>query len=401
MESWSDSSLHASIGLEQLRFNRGLGAHCWSADGQRYIDLVCGQGPIILGHAHPAVIDAVMRQLSLGTMLPGPGPINDEFRRVLLALFPSNDDILTFKTGSEAVAAAIRLMRASTRRDLVLRIGFQGWHDQFVSPYMRCHSYGVEGFELDWPIGVPHRAYESLISTWDPADLDGIVDAVCTHGRTLAGVVIDPVQLEPTVAARILPKLSHALKDLGAMLIFDESKTGIRVHMGGAQALYGIHPDFTILSKALANGMPLAVVLGRNNLKELAQRSRIKGTFGNETAAIAAALTTLSVMRGVDGPRKLACRGQSLIDGLNTAIRDSGMDGIAKAVPYQWPCLPYVYFTDSRGDLEAIFHEGLVERGVLMLRRHMSFVNLALSEEDVNDVVAAAADTLSEMATVQ
>jgi glutamate-1-semialdehyde 2,1-aminomutase len=143
----------ASDYTSHLQFSHGIGARCWTTDGREYIDLICGQGPIILGHAHPSVISAVARQLQQGSMLPGPGPAYYRLREALLELYPHTQDMLTFKTGSEAVVAAIRLARAATGRYGVLRVGFHGWHDQLISPYVRCHSYDPTTFETTWPPG--------------------------------------------------------------------------------------------------------------------------------------------------------------------------------------------------------------------------------------------------------
>jgi glutamate-1-semialdehyde 2,1-aminomutase len=191
--------------------------------------------------------------------------------------------------------------------------------------------------------------------------------------------------------------LTRAIKDAGALLIFDESKTGFRVHLGGFQALYDVAGDLTVLSKALANGLPLAVVLGRRDLIALAQRARIKGTFGAETASIAAALATVETLAAEDAPRVLNETGTQLINGLNEVITSVGLQEHVSAVPYHWACMPYIRFTGSAQPLEDAFFFGLVRRGVLMLRDHMSYVSLALTTADVNRVMVAAHGALLEL----
>jgi len=173
--------------------------------------------------------------------------------------------------------------------------------------------------------------------------------------------------------------LSSALREAGALLVFDESKTGFRTHLGGAQALYGVAADITVLSKALANGLPLAVVLARRQLIELAQQARIKGTFGAETVSIAAALATVEILRSMDAPKLLNQRGAELIEGLSNVIKHLGLQEHVAALPYQWPCMPYVHFSGEKRGLQDAFHRGLVDRGVLMLRDHMSYISLASS----------------------
>jgi glutamate-1-semialdehyde aminotransferase len=218
-------------------------------------------------------------------------------------------------------------------------------------------------------------------------------------GSTLAAVIVDPVQLSLSDASSSvkMKNLVQAVHDAGAVLIFDESKTGFRVHLSGVQGLLGVAADLTVLSKALANGLPLAVVLGRTEVLNLARPARVKGTFGAETASIAAALATLHVLRDKDAPRSLNERGTQLLNGLNDAIRAVGVAERVTAVPYHWPCLPYIYFRGEARSLENAFHDGLVRRGVLMLRDHMSYISLALMPEHVDRVVTAAHQTLREL----
>jgi glutamate-1-semialdehyde aminotransferase len=332
-----------------------------------------------------------------GTLLPGPGPTFYQLREVLLELYPHATDVITFKTGSEAVAAAIRLARAYTGRETILRVGFHGWHDQVISPYVRCHSYDPMSFDESWPVGVPHTAYANLVRAWHGADPSELLTLVRAMGHELAAVIVDPVQFAPSSGVAAASELARAVRDVGALLIFDESKTGFRVHLGGVQALYGVAADLTVLSKALANGLPLAVVLGPAALIALAEPARIKGTFGAETASIAAALATLETLKGEDAPRVLCERGTQLIDGLTETIKSAGLHEQIAAIPYNWPCMPYVYFKGDARSLQDAFHIGLVRRGVLMLRDHMSYISLALTAADVDKIVSAADEVLREL----
>lgn len=387
----------ASDYVAHLRFSHGRGALCWTTDGHEYIDLICGQGPIILGHANPAVVDAVARELQNGSLLPSPGPAFYRLEERLLELYPHHEEMLAFKSGSEAVAAAIRLARAHTERSLVLRVGFHGWHDQVISPYVRCHSYDAEYFEQSWPSGVPHSIYAPVMRTWHGNNAHELVNCIRDISGDLAAVIIDPVQISPDDAVVILPKISQILHRSGALLILDESKTGFRVHMGGVQALYNVTGDLTILSKAIANGLPLAVVLARKDIIKLAQDVRIKGTFGPETASIAAALVTIRILEEEDGPSVLCERGTLLIRRLNDVIQTTGFSPSIVAVPYQWACMPYIHFRGAAADLQTPFHSSMVAKGVLMLRDHMSYISLGLTEGHVECVASAAFETLCKL----
>jgi glutamate-1-semialdehyde 2,1-aminomutase len=384
-------------GYAHLNFTRGSGAYCWTAEGRRYIDLVCGQGPVVLGHAHPAVTAAVTSQLERGILLPGPGPTLVELRQALLDLYPAYDDLLTFKTGSEAVAAAIRLCRAYTGRFKILRVGFHGWHDQLVSPYLRCHSYDEDLFEQTWPGGVPHMVYGPLTEVWHGSDPSELLSLVRASGEHLAAIIVDPVQLRPPGARSVAIRLEAEAKKLGALLVFDESKTGFRVHLGGVQGLYGMTADLTILSKALANGLPLAVILGHSQLTGLESSVRIKGTFRFELTAIAAAVATVRALREAAAPQRLAERGTELLEGLNAAFRGAGYGSGIEAVPYHWPCLPYIHFKQESAELKGAFYQGMLKRGVLMMQSHMNYISLALTSADVQAIIGAAEETLSEL----
>lgn len=378
--------------LSGMRFVRGAGSRCWTLDGKEYIDLVCGYGPVVLGHAHPAVTQAVADALDRGSLLPGPGPALDELQARLVELFPHHDRLLPFKTGSEAVAAAIRLARAVTGRERILRVGFHGWHDAVVSPYLSCHVYEPEAFNSELPPGVPHATFNGLVSTWYGDETAELLALIGELGDSLAALVLDPVQIPAPFSERA-SAVASAVRDVGALLVLDESKTGFRVGLGGVQGLYAVRADLTILSKAIANGMPLAVVLGREALIGHAKAARIKGTYGAETASIAAALATLAVLTEQAAPLVLHERGACLIAGLDEVFQRAGLGDDVRALPYRWPCMPYVVFRSSSKHARSLqdrFYVGLRDEGVLMLRDHMSYVSLALDEADVDAVIAAA-----------
>ena len=381
-----------------LRFSHGKGARCWDVEGHEYIDLVCGQGPIVLGHGHPAVVAAVAEQLARGNMLPGPGRAHEMLKAALERLYPHTGAIVTFKTGSEAVAAAVRLARARTGRHLILRLGFHGWHDEMISPYVSCHTYDPAGFTSEYPRGIRHASYRDTVAILLTCEPDEIIAAVADAGERLAAVLVDPVQLGPDVA-EVARGIIEAAHRVGALTIFDELKTGFRVDLGGVQARYNFRADLTVLSKAIANGLPLGVVLGDPEVIALGREARIKGTYGGETSAIAAALATIDVLESQDGPRTLAIRGAQLLEGLHGAISAVGLGDLVRAVPYHWPCMPYVHFGPDGEHLRRPFYYGLARRGVLMLPAHMSFVSLALQESDVDQVVDTAELVLREITT--
>jgi glutamate-1-semialdehyde 2,1-aminomutase len=278
---------------------------------------------------------------------------------------------------------------------MVLRVGFLGWHDQLVSPYVRCHSYDENTFERSWPAGVPHSSYANLIDVWHGADLADLLEATERHGHDLAALVIDPAQLRPADARRSLALIKERLAHSGALLIIDESKTGFRVHLGGAQAFYGVQADVTVLGKALANGFPLAAVVSDGTTLGAAAAAQIKGTFRYELVSIAAGIATLRELERMNAPRILADRGASLISALNRTFRYAGYESEAiQALPYHWSSMPFIRTPPDQTKLAEEYQRGMIARGVVFMRNHMNYVCAALSNSDIETVASASADTL-------
>jgi glutamate-1-semialdehyde 2,1-aminomutase len=209
-----------------------------------------------------------------------------------------------------------------------------------------------------------------------------VIGRIAEEGAELAAVLVDPVQLPPSPEG--MRRLQAAARTAGAVFILDESKTGFRVHLGGVQGLYGLRPDLVVLSKAIANGLPLAVVGGRRDLMRRADAVKIKGTYSNELAAVAAALATIARLREADAPRALAETGTRLLAGLNAVFAAHGVAAQLRAVPFHWPCMPFLHFPDGGQDgLRERFYRELVAAGVLMLPEHMNYVCLAHTEDDL------------------
>jgi glutamate-1-semialdehyde 2,1-aminomutase len=375
--------------LRTVLIEEGRGGRCWDHSGRDYIDFVCGYGPIILGHADPSVNRAVADRLARGLLFPSRSSMLDSLLADLQQIYPSVEDAVLLKTGSEAVAAAIRLARAATGRDRVLRVGFHGWHDQLVVPYAKWHNYDAEPQPSRYLHGVPNKAYRDLVTVWQGTNFDELIALIGVESADLAAVILDPVQLCPPFAGNAL-RLQTAVNATGAVFVLDESKTCFRVNLGGIQGLYGLRPDMTVLSKAIANGFPLAVVGGRRGLMELVEEVKIKGTYSNELCSVAAAIATIGRLRDADGPKVLAAIGTRLLDGLNAVLASHGLAEFARAVPYHWPSMPYLRFS-AKDTTDAAFkdrfYSELIAAGVLMLPEHMNYVCLAHTDDDLEQTL--------------
>ena len=263
-------------GVAPAYLRRGQGCHVWDVDGNEYIDYTMGVGPLSLGYAYPAVDAAIQRQLADGITFSLMHPLEVALAERLHAILPNAEMVRYAKTGAEATSAAVRRARAYTGRDKVLCCGYHGWHDWYVSVLGRG-------------AGVP-QAVQDLVHTFaynDPASLRAAID------HDTACVILEPMTFE-LPRDGFLPEVQAICREHGALLIFDEMWTGFRLALGGAQQYFGVTPDLACYSKAIANGMPLAVLTGRAEVMRLLHEEVFFfSTFGGEALSLAAAMATL------------------------------------------------------------------------------------------------------------
>lgn len=376
---------------------RGLGGRCWDQFDRGYIDLVCGYGPIVLGHSDREVNEAVVEQMGRGMIFPSCSPLHEKLACVLKRLIPGAEASIFLKTGSEAVSAAIRLARAYTGKAKIIRCGFHGWHDQVVSPHISWHRY--ERASSPRPVaGVPAAGREPLMIAWDGESLQKLEEFLRTHRATVAALIIDPVQLREPLGEN-LRELHELVRRADALFIMDEIKTGFRVGLAGVQGLYGAEPDLSVFSKAIANGFPLAVVSGRADIVRLSQGARIMGTFSNELISVAAALKTISILERPGNITRLGQLGERFIEGVNGILNRLGLAEDVRAVAYRWPCMPFIWFRgglDVSGRMKPEFYRRLSRRGLLMLGDHMNYVCLSHGGGEIDEALQAVEDTLRE-----
>jgi glutamate-1-semialdehyde 2,1-aminomutase len=335
---------------------RASGCRVWDPDGREYVDYVMALGAVALGYGHPDVNRAAEAAIAAGVVGPLPPVTEAELADALGECIPWLERIRFLKTGAEAVAAAVRLARVATGREAVLGCGYHGWLDW-------CQG-ATEGV----PAGV-----RALFAELPFNDVAGGRALIRERGARLAAVVIEPVIVsEP--AREWLQMLRTETQRAGAVLIFDEIKTGFRLAIGGAVARYEIEPrpDLVVLGKALANGFPLALVGGRADLMAAAARTWISSTLATEAVALAAARATLDVFERQDVCEHLHQVGTRLLHGLHELQRRhaqtvTGVAGIAEM------CFLH-YATEDlahRAALEA------AKRGLLFKRTAYNFVSLA------------------------
>ena len=354
-------------------FERGQGAMLYDVDGHAYVDYLMAFGAQLLGYARPEVDGAAAQQAQRGNLLSLNHPLHLELIETLLPLFPGAERGVFFKTGSEATTAALRIARQKTGRKAVARAGYHGWHDWCLPR------------ERFVPDGLDRQVAEFRAS--DPSSLQAVLAGA---PREIAAVILAPEMVlphDPQIFHELL-RITHAH---GALFVMDEVKTGLRIAPGSVSERIGLVPDLLTVSKALGNGWPIAATLGRREVMETAAGMHYSATFHGETAAIAAALETIRIVRRDDVQAHVQTLGQRLIDGLNTIVRDSDVSAAAYAEPL--PAMPFFKFTEPDAELNAeltrTFYREVLAAGSLLHPRHLWFLSAAHTERDVEQTLEA------------
>ena len=275
---------------------RGSGARITDEDGNSYIDYVLSWGPLVLGHAHPAVVAAVSEQAARGTSFGAPTSIETELAEVIIAALPAVEMLRFVSSGTEAAMSALRLARAATRRRLVLK--FEGCYHGHADAFLVQAGSGVATLGLPDSPGVTHGAVSDTLSV-PFNDLEAVTSAFAAHGDEIAAVTVEPVAGNMGLvlpAPGFLEGLRSITHRYGALLIFDEVMTGFRVDWHGAQGKFGVAPDITCLGKVIGGGLPAAAYGGRADLMQLvAPEGHVyqAGTLSGNPLAMAAGLATL------------------------------------------------------------------------------------------------------------
>ena len=357
-------------GVAPAFLERGKGCRVWDVDGNEYVDLAMGLAPVVLGHDHEPVREAVERALRDGTALTLPHRLAVEVAERLVELIPCAEQVRFGKNGSDATTAAVRVARAFTGRDVVAVCGYHGWHDWYVGSTTRA-------------LGVPDavRALTVTFAYNDLASLERVLGE-----RPVAAVVMEPVGVvapEPGFLEGVRERTERA----GAVLVFDEIVTGFRLALGGAQEHFGVVPDLAAVGKALANGFPLSAVVGRRDVMGLFEEVFFSGTFGGETASLAAAAATLDELRTRSVIPHLWAQGERLRDGYNVLAAAFGVAERTRAVGL--PPRTVVEFTGEDGAdspaLRSLFQQECLKRGVLFTGAHN--LCLAHTEAEVDGVL--------------
>ncbi|MGH9405719.1 MAG: glutamate-1-semialdehyde 2,1-aminomutase [Terriglobia bacterium] len=391
-----------AVGGEPVFIERGTGSRITSEDGESYIDYVMSWGPLILGHCHPEVVEALARQIEKGTSFGAATAAEVEMAARIQEAFPTIERVRLVNSGTEATLSALRVARGVTGREKILK--FDGcYHGHSDSLLVKAGS-GVATLGLPDSPGVPRALAELTLTAPynDSAALESIFDL---HGPSLAAAIVEPIAGNMGVVAPrpdFLATLRRLTAKHGTMLIFDEVMTGFRVAYGGAQQIFGITPDMTTLGKVIGGGLPIAAYGGKADLMDhVAPAGPIyqAGTLSGNPLALAAGLKTLEVICRAGFYERLESISERLASGLASAARAAGVPlsvnragSMLTAFFSPGPITDYASAKRSNKTAFAAFFREMLSRGVYLppSQFEAAFLSSAHSEDDIARTVEAA-----------
>lgn len=388
---------------------RAEGARVWDVDGREYIDYVASWGPMILGHAHPRVVQAVKEQADKGTSYGAPTAIEVELARTIVEALPSVEMVRMVNSGTEAVMSAIRLARAFTGRDKVLK--FEGCYHGHADGLLVKVGSGATTLGVPSSSGVP-ASYAGLTLLAPFNDLEAVQRTMAKHGKEVACVIVEPVAGNMGV---VLPEdgFLRGLREIcdqeGALLIFDEVITGFRVGWSGAQGLYGVMPDLTCLGKIIGGGLPVGAFGGRGEVMELLAPSGPvyqAGTLSGNPLAMAAGLETLRILREEAPYEELEERTSYLCSEIRKAAEEVGLPVTVNHIGSMFtvffasgPVRDYASAMESDLELHRRFFWAMFRRGIYFppSQFEAAFLSTAHGPEEIERTLSAVREGLREV----
>lgn len=359
------------IGEYPVFITHGKGGHIFDVDGNEYIDMLCAYGPIILGYVEPEINEAVKVRMDKGFCFSLVQPVQNELEERLAKIMPCGEQTIIVKTGSDATNAAVRAARAYTGREVIARCGYHGWGDWCVE---------VHG-------GIP-KAVSDLTTEFEYGRIEDLERVFAENPDKVACVIITPVG-HPMAKPIITPPPGYleAVKELahkhGAVLIFDEIRTGFRVAMGGASQRYGVTPDVTTIGKAMANGYPIAAVVGKREILSVYEKvAFLSSTFFPNSLEMVAAMTCLDILEREKVQDAIWERGTRFLERLGAIVDASGVPVTKSGIP-PMPFLTFDHVDDHYKERRTEFYTQCIRRGLFVQPFHHWYIAYRHTEEDL------------------
>ena len=398
-----------AVGIDPPFISKANGCVIWDVDGNEYIDYVCSWGPMILGHAHPEIVNALEERVKLGTSYGAPTELEVEMADIIVEMVPSIEMVRMVNSGTEATMSAIRLARGYTGREKIIK--FDGCYHGHADSLLVSAGSGLATLGIPGSPGVPQDLARHTISL-PFNNIENVSQAFNKFGPEIAAVIVEPIPgnmgvINPDQA--FLKGLRELTNEYGALLIFDEVISGFRVAIGGAQELYDIMPDLTCLGKIIGGGLPVGAYGGKKEIMtRMAPQGNVyqAGTLSGNPLAMAAGLTTLKILKEKSPYDDLDKKGDMLFSGLKRVAEAAGVNVVINRVG----SMGSLFFTDEPvTDFETAkasdenqfkrYFRSMLDQGIYLAPSpyEAAFLSTAHSEETVRKTIECASIALKNL----
>lgn len=382
-QTFSKSKTQYPYGISPYFIEKGSGSRVWDADGNTYIDFVSSLGAVLLGYRDPDVDEAVRRQMDNGVSFSLAHRLEMQVAERMRELIPCAEMVRFGKNGSDATAGAVRLARAYTSREHVAVCGYHGWQDWYIGSTARH-------------LGVP-QAVRELTHPFVFNQLDTLAQLFRDYPNQLAAVVLEPMNTTAPEPG-FLEGVQKLCRQHGTVLVFDETITGFRFDLGGAQQKFGVIPDLATFGKGMANGYPLSAIVGKRELMKTMEDIFFSFTFGGETLSLAAALATMRKLEACAVLPEIHRQGKRVMDGIAAAIRMFRLESVLSVSGS--PPWSFLDIRDSGSfsvwEIKTFFLQEMLANGILTLGAHT--MSYAHTDEDVARLLIAYDEMLAPLA---